>query len=130
MDAEKSVEHVQRLLALLPGVRLTWTQMPPNFIRLGLAITDARSLAMLAHIVVAANVSLGVEVDWHCPDGGHDDPDCVRYDLRVPLESGPFDPPSNLQLVGGMLARKLRDRGLLAPSEANHLLQAWSFALE
>jgi hypothetical protein len=129
MNADDSLAKMKHLLGLLPGVRLAWVQNTPSLIRLGLAISDQHSLALLAHVVVAANISLSVEIAWDCP-GGHDDPDCVRYDLRVPVESGPFDPPSNLQLVGGMLARKLKDRGVLGVDEAEQLLRAWNFALE
>src|SRR5437868_3295572 len=118
MNPDDSLTHVKRLLELLPGVHLAWTQKTPTLLRLGLSIIDTRSLAILAHVVVAANVPMYVEVAWDCP-GGHDDPDCVRYDLRVPVESGAFDPPSNLQLVGGMLARKLKERGLLPQDEAD-----------
>src|SRR5262249_38838764 len=100
-----------------------------TLLRIGLAINDAQSLAMLAHVVVASNVPMNVEVAWDCPDG-HDDPDCVRYDWRIPVETEPFDPPSELQLVGGMLARKLKDRGLLPKDEADPLLGAWHFAVE
>jgi hypothetical protein len=129
MNADDSLAHVKRLLGLLPGVKLTWAQKGPTLLRLGLAIDDARSLAILAHVVVAANVPMNVEVAWDCP-GGHDDPGCVRYDWRVPIESAAFDPPSNLQMIGGMLARKLEDRGLLPMEEADQLLRAWNFAVE
>jgi hypothetical protein len=129
MNADDSLVQVKRLLGLLPGVTLAWVQKTPTHLRLGLAINDACSLATLAHIVVAANVPMNVEVAWDCP-GEHDDPSCVRYDWRVPIEAGPFDPPSELQLVGGMLARKLKHRGLLNAEEADRLLRAWNFALE
>jgi hypothetical protein len=52
------------------------------------------------------------------------------YDWRVPIETSPFNPPSNLQLIGGLLARKLRDRRVLSADEANQLLLAWNFDLE
>ena len=129
MNADDSLAHVKRLLGLLPGVTLVWTQKTPTVLRLGLAIKDNCSLATLAHVAVAANVPINVEVAWDCP-GGHDEPDCVRYDWRVPIETVPFDPPSNLQLVGGMFARKLKDRGLLKAKEADRLLRGWNFALE
>jgi hypothetical protein len=54
----------------------------------------------------------------------------VRYDWGVPVEAEPFDPPSNLQLIGGMLARKLKDRGVLPRDEADQLLRTWNFAVE
>jgi hypothetical protein len=129
MNADDTLKHVKRLLGLLPGVKMTWVQKGPTLLRLGLAIDDPRSLASLAHIVVAANVPMNVVVAWDCP-GAHDDPHCVRYDWRIPIESSAFDPPSNLQLIGGMLARKLRNRGLLSAEEADQLLRAWNFAVE
>jgi hypothetical protein len=129
MSPDDSLAHVKRLLGLLPGVKLTWVQKGPTLVRLGLAVDDPKSLAILAHVVVAANVPMNVEVAWDCP-GGHDDPGCIRYDWRVPIESSPFDPPSNLQLIGGMLARKLKDRGQLSADEADQLLRAWNFAVE
>jgi hypothetical protein len=129
MTPDESLTHVMRLLSLLRGAELAWAQKSPNFIRLGLMIREPRSLAILAHIAVAANIPLNVEVAWDCP-GGHDDPACVRYDLRVPLEDGPFEAPSNLQMVGGMLARKLKRDGILAANEADQLLRAWNFMAE
>jgi hypothetical protein len=91
-----------------------------------MAISDAHSLAILAHVAVAANVPMNVEVAWDCP-GEHDDPDCVRYDWRVPIEATPIDLPSNLQLIGGLLACKLKDHRLLATEEADELLRTWNF---
>src|SRR5215467_13038961 len=99
MNAGDSLAQVKRLLGLLPGVELAWVHPTPTTIRLGLIVRDERSLALLAHVVVAANVALTIEVAWDCP-GGHEDPNCIRYDLRVPVESRPVDPPSTLQLVG------------------------------
>lgn len=127
MDPDESLVHVKRLLGLLPGVEIAWVQKTDTRLRLGLAINDPRSLSVLAHIVVAANVSLNVEVDWHCP-GGHDDPACVRYDWRIPIETETYEPPSNLQKIGGMLAATLKDRGVLPQAEADQLLRAWNFA--
>jgi hypothetical protein len=129
MNTDESLAHVKRLLGMLPGVTLAWAQATPTVIRLGLAISEPRSVSVLAHVVVTANIPMCVEVAWDCA-GGHDDPECVRYDLRVPVEQGPFDPPSNLQLFGGLLARKLKDRGVLPAQEAEQLLRAWTFAVE
>ncbi len=109
---------------------LAWLQKTPAFVRLGLAVRDPDSLALLAHVAAAANVPLAVEVDWACPGRGHADPDCVRYDLRVPVETGPGQPTSNLQFLGGMLAKQLKERGLLDASEADRLVRAWSFSVE
>jgi hypothetical protein len=129
MNGDESLEHVKRLLGLLPGVTLAWGQVTKATIRLGLVISDPRSVSLLAHVAVSANIPLHVDVAWGCP-GGHDDPACVRYDLRVPVEQGPFEPPSNLQLFNGLLARKLKDRGALPSQETDHLLRTWNFAVE
>jgi hypothetical protein len=110
-------------------VRVTWVRKTATKLRIGLAIEDPNSLAILAHIVVAANVPMGVEVAWACP-GRHDDPHCVRYDLRLPVESGPIQPPSELQLLGGMLARELKEGGQLPAEQADALLRSWNFATE
>jgi hypothetical protein len=126
MSADETLTHVKRLLDLLPGVKLAWVQKSPALLRLGLSIDDVHSLAILAHIVVAANVPLNVEVAWDCP-GKCDKPECVRYDWRIPIESGPFDPPSNLQLIGGMIAQRLAENGRLPQDEADQLLRAWNF---
>jgi hypothetical protein len=130
VDVDESLAQVKRLLGLLPGVELTWVRKSPLLIRIGLAVRDPHSLALLAHTTVASNMPLRVEVAWDSPFGGHDDPNCVRYDLRVPVETGPFEPPSNLQMVGGLLARKLKDRGMLNADEADRLLRSWNFALD
>ena len=129
MNADESLAHVKRLLSLLPGVTLAWARVTRTMIRLGLAISEPRSVSVLAHVVVSANIPLHVEVAWDCR-GGHDEPECVRYDVRVLVEQEPFDPPSNLQLFGGLLARKLKDRGVLPAHEAEELLRAWNFAVE
>jgi hypothetical protein len=129
VDLDDSVAQVKGLLGLLPGVELTWAQKSPAILRLGLAIREPRSLAILAHVAAAANVPLHVEVARECP-GRHDDPDCVRYDLRVPIETAPYEPPSNLQLMGGMLALKLKGSGLLDADNADSLLRAWNFGVE
>jgi len=129
MNADESLCHVKRLLGLLPGVTLAWERVTPTMIRLGLAISEPRSVSVLAHVAVSANIPLQVEVDWNCA-GGHDDPACVRYDLRVPVEQGPFDPPSDLQLFGALLARRLIDRRVLPAWEGEPLLRAWNFAVD
>jgi hypothetical protein len=129
MNAEETLLHVKRLLGLLPGMKLAWVQKAPGVLRLGLCINDVHSLAILAHIVVAANVPMHVEVAWDCP-GKCDKPDCVRYDVRIPTESGPFEPPSSLQLVGGMVAGALKSEGLLPADEADQLLRAWNLDVQ
>jgi hypothetical protein len=74
VNDEASLAQVKRLLELLPDVQLAWAQKTPAWIRLGLIIRTPRSLALLAHVAIAANVPLHVEIVWICP-GDHDDPD-------------------------------------------------------
>jgi hypothetical protein len=129
MSPDDTLTEVRSLLELLPGIRVTWVRKTATKLRIGLAIEDPDSLAILAHIVVAANVPMAVEVAWDCP-GRYDDPHCVRYDLRIRVESPPIEPPSELQLLGGMLARELKDGGQLPAEEADALLRSWNFAIE
>ncbi len=83
-------ERVKYLFETFHGVKVAWIKIQPSreYIRFGLAISNARSLSRLVHISCIVNVPLHVEVDWSCCDwGNHDDPDCVRYDFRIPLPS-------------------------------------------
>ncbi|MCY2963987.1 MAG: hypothetical protein NT069_10140 [Planctomycetota bacterium] len=129
MNADDSLVQLKRLLLLLPGVELAWLQSRRSVARIGLAVTDLHSLAILAHVSRDANVELCVEVDWSCTGKPDDDPNCVRYDLRLPIESAPYLPPSKVQMVGGFLAKKLRKRGLLPAGEADQLLLEWGFGV-
>jgi hypothetical protein len=125
MDTDASLLQVKRLLGLMPGVEVVWAQQAPSLIRLGLAVRSPTSLARLAHITFAANVLLVVEVDWGW-EGDKDDPERVRYDLRVPRDQESTDPPSTLEVVGIYLARYLMECGRLASDEAIGLLRAWN----
>lgn len=118
-----------RLLELLPGVRVAWVRSAPSLVRIGLAVRSLSSLAHLAHIALAANVLLVVEADWHW-QGGNDDPECLRYDMRVSSENEPEEPPSNLQVVGTYLVRCLERNGRLSSDEAKALLRAWNAAVD
>ena len=129
MDPEASLSQVKRLLELVPGVEMVWVRKAPSLIRLGLTVQSPSSIARLAHISLAANVLFAVEVDWGwC--GDEDDPACVRYELRVPREAEPQNPPSTLEIVGIYLARYLKGSGKLAPSEADTLLRGWNTVVE
>jgi hypothetical protein len=125
VDDAESLEQVKRLLGLLPGVEVVWTQQSPSLVRLGLAVRSPRSLARLAHITYAANVLLVVEVDWGWR-GKVDDPECVRYDLRIPPNPERTEPPTTLQIVGIYLARDLKATQLLDAEEADRLQEAWN----
>jgi hypothetical protein len=128
VDADESLAQVKRLLSLLPGVEVVWIQQTPALTRLGLAVRSPHSLARLAHIALAANVLLVVEIDFRW-QGNEDDPECVRYDLRIPRDCEPNDPPSSLEIVGIYLARSLRKSGRLTSIEANDLLREWNSAV-
>ena len=129
MNAEDSFNQVKWLLGLMPGVEVVWAQHASSDARLGLAVRSPSTLALLAHFTLAANVTLAVEVDWQWK-GEQDDPECIRYDLRVSREPEPYDPPSRLQIVGFYLVRYLKESGQLAPNEADGLLRAWNCSLE
>lgn len=129
MGVDESLATVQRLLTLMPGVSIAWVQKTPSFIRLGLEVRSAHSLARLAHVAGAANVLLVVEVDWHWT-GPVDDLACVRYDLRVPRDDERVEPPTSLQWVGFFVARHLVDSGHIERDEAEQLVRAWNCALE
>ena|SRR5580700_732206 len=128
MDADESLMQVKRLLELLPEVKVVWTRTSPTRIRLCLAIKSPHSLALLAHVARASNVGLGVEVAWHW-HGDKDDPECIWYDIRIPKEVTPYDPPT-LQIVGIYLARYLKKQGRLDASEADALQRTWNAEVE
>ncbi len=129
MDADESLAQVKRLLGLMPSVEVVWTRKTPAHIRFGLKVRSPGSLARLAHITLSANVLLVVEVAWGW-QGAEDDPACVRYDLRVPCDPEPYDPPSSLEVVGIYLVRYLKKSGQLPRSEADGLLRTWNSVVE
>jgi hypothetical protein len=99
-----AVARVSGLLTQLSGVRVVWSRPAPGVDRFGLEVKDARSLARLVHIACATNTPFGVEVDWNCKDFyTHDDPACIRYDLRVPRFAG-NGPSDGLSILAGLLA--------------------------
>jgi hypothetical protein len=106
--ANDRIERVKALLESLPGVRMAWCQpdMPPGRVRFGMAITDPRTLSRVVHLACAHNLTLAVEVDWNCgPIHLHDDPACIRYDLRVGTAVR-GDEPSELEDLEGALPRE------------------------
>lgn len=66
-------------------------------------IMDPQSVSTLAHFVTWTNTPFEVEIDWRC-SCSHHAPECVRYDLRVPLLPDEDDPFEQLRHVGGFLA--------------------------
>jgi len=69
-----------------------------------MAVSDPRTLARLVHLACAINMPLVAEVEWSCQAlSTHDDPGCIRYDLRVP--ASPDDGSNDgLGLVEQLLA--------------------------
>jgi hypothetical protein len=115
------------LLGLLPGVEVVWVRQSPHLTRLGMAIRSQESLACVAWFTFAANLLLVVETeDNPRRDGAAYDPAALRYDLRAASEPEDAGPPSRLEVMGIYLARELKKRGLLAPSEADNLQGAWN----
>jgi hypothetical protein len=104
VGADESLATVQRLLGMLPEVGVAWVQHGSAVFRLGLEVHSPRSLALLAHVALAANVTLAVEVAWGWA-GPADDPACLRYDLRVPSRA------AGRRMAGA--AYKAANRGLL-----------------
>ena len=115
-DSE-AVQRVRRLLESLPGVRIAWVQTPPGRARFGLAVSNLRTLARLVHLGCAINMPLVAEIDWAC--GAmyeHDDPGCIRYDLRVPV--GADDGPgTGLMLVEELLTEEVQRLAPLGPGQ-------------
>lgn len=117
-DAEIADELCD-LLGLLPGVSIAWRRTGCPGFRIGLQIDDVRSLALLVHCNVHWNVRFGVEVAWHCSEP-HDEPGCLRYDLRIPDRSS-----DEIYVVGQVLIDRLESRGLLTPDDAERRKRRW-----
>jgi hypothetical protein len=92
MNDDDVRSRLKQLLASLPGVRITWFEpaLPATsgryagHARYGMEINNARTLSQIVHLACSVNVPLAVETDWNCGDPSrHDDPSCIRYDLRV-----------------------------------------------
>jgi hypothetical protein len=125
MNREESLSHVERLLTTLPGVEIAWKHKE----RFLMEISSQESLACLATISFAANVTLVVETDWRSFKAGSTwDPKSIRYEFQFPVESESINPPSRIQVVGILLARELKERGLLPADEADSLQKAWNAA--
>ena len=105
------MQRVSRLLEALPGVRVAWARPNAGTVRFGLAVSNPRTLARLVHLGCAINMPLMAEVDWSCQAlYAHDDPACVRYDLRVPV-SAADGPGDGLALVEQLLAEWVQQLG-------------------
>ncbi len=112
------VERICRLLESLPGVRVAWSRLMPGRARFGLAVSDPRTLARLVHLAYAINMPLVVEVDWSCQAlYRHDDPACIRYDLRVPVTVAD-GPGMGLALVEELLAEEVQQLASLRLPDA------------
>ncbi len=94
--------RIRDLFNALPGVKIDWVQPAPGIVRFGLAVSDSRTLSRLIHMATLINVPVAVEVAWACRCGGTD-PDCVRYDFRVPTKEG----DERLELLEERLRRLL-----------------------
>ena len=119
MTDPEVVDELCSLLCLLPGVSIAWKQTPHPGYRIGLKIDDARSLSLLVHCNKHWNILFCVEAEWSCTEP-HDEPSCLRYDLRIPAWE-------NACVVGQVLIGRLRSRGLLTPEDAERRMQMWLF---
>lgn len=124
MNDEETVDEVVRLLEMLPGTRLMWRQESPTMVRLGMQILDPHSVSTLAHIVTWTNTPLEVEIDWTC-SSKHDAPECVRYDLRVPVRPDQDDPIEQLKLIGKCLAYAHHENDQMELEEAKRVASAF-----
>jgi hypothetical protein len=123
MKEDEALEDFARLLSLLPGVTIAWTQAWADYLRVGIKIEDRHSLGLLAQLNQHWNVQFGVETDWNCA-GGHDEPSCLRYDLRIPTaEAGRR--LSKIASVATLLLDELELRQTLDPEEAERRRAVW-----
>jgi hypothetical protein len=128
MNADRSLKEVVRLLGLMPGVKVVLVKQVPTMIWLSLVVSSPQSLVRLGHISLAANVTLAVEIDWEWR-GDEDDPQCVRYVLKIPQDSASCEPPSTLEIVGIYVVRYLSKHALIPVNEVEELLQHWNSCL-
>ena len=117
-DAE-ILDELCELLCLLPGVSVAWKQTTRPGLRIGLRIEDARSLALMVHCNAHWNILFCVEKDWNCSEP-HDDPDCLRYDVRIAHREQRY-------AIGQGLIDRLKARGLLTPADAERRKQMWLY---
>ena len=118
MTDSEVIDELSALLSLLPGVSIAWKQNPPGLYRIGLRVGDYRSLALLVHW--QCNFVIAVESDWNC-SASHDDPACLRYDLRIPDRSSGIES----YVVGQYLLGYLESHGLLTHEAAQRKRPAW-----
>jgi len=118
MTNKEIINDLSDLLCLLPGVSVAWKQKTLGFYRIGLRVEDYKSLALLVHF--HCNFVIAVEADWDC-SVSHDDPTCLRYDLRIPDRSS----SSQSYVLGQCLIDSLERRGLLTHEDAQRRKPAW-----
>ncbi len=122
----ESLSEVERLLQMLPGVKVEMSNPWVDGIKLRLAVSQ-ESLALLAHSADFSNVDLFVgTVEPPRRFGERCDPEGLRYILWVPNDPGPVMPPSRLQKIGLFLACELKVRGLLDAAELDRLQTKWN----
>ena len=112
MDNDDLPSQVKELLASFPGVRVAWFEptLPTTsgsyagYARYGLEISNASTLSRIVHLACSVNVLVAVETDWNCRTSSqHDDPACIRYDLRVE--------PANVVVLAQVLRHALAHQG-------------------
>jgi len=114
---EGTQRRICQLLEAFPSVRVVWCQPAPGMHRFGLAVADARILARVIHLACAINMPMVAEIDWACSAAfNHDAPDCVRYDLRVPIRTlTSNDDLADINILEQVLVRELARLGLNVP---------------
>ena len=123
MTDKEVIDELSALLNLLPGVSVAWKQNPLGFYRIGLRVEHHKSLAFLVHL--HWNFVIAVEADWNC-SLSHDDPACLRYDLRIPDRSSSIES----YVVGQDLIKYLETSGLLSHEAAQRKKTAWRIPKE
>jgi hypothetical protein len=128
VDIHETIAEVKQLLERIPGVEVVWVEMTSPNIRFGLRLRSLHSLVPLVQIASTYLVMM-IDPGWK---GAAGDPDCLIYDLRVPLA---HDVPEGergfyLLQLGVVLAHHLKESERLEPAEADRLLNAWTVVRE
>lgn len=123
MNYKETVQEVIRLLEMLPGTEIVRQAESSKSVWFMLQILDLQSVSILAHIAVWTNTPFDLEIDWKCTCN-HQAPECVRYELRVPLFQDQDVPFEQLRHVGGFLAVAHYKNDRMESEEAKRLTSA------
>lgn len=126
MERAETLAAVRRLLELYNGITIDFVKPMSGATRIVFKASDQVSLARVMYCSLAANLPSHV---WSASPGETDrdraDPGYLRYEFRVPDESGVAEPPNELEILGIYLVWDLAHRDVLDRPSANRLLTAW-----